>query len=309
MYKKLKLYLPLMLIAIIFFSCSREDPNPITPPAPTPLAEVKMNEIYARGDSTNPDWVEIYNPNNSSVDIGGYKIYDIGGQSGSKPKKEIPSGTIIPAKGFYVIPVDDGTASGFGLSSSGEKIWLEKLAGVLIDSVTFPALGLDSSYARKPDGSNNWQIIFPPTKGSKNDTSIVITNPLLMNEIFSRGTAADPDWIEIYNPNNSPVDLSGYKIYDIGGQGGTKPKKEFPAGTTISAKGFFVIVVDDTTASGFGLSSSGEAVWLENASGVVIDNVTFPAMPVATTSYGRYPDGTTNWQILNTITKGSPNQQ
>ena len=47
---------------------------------------------------------------------------------------------------------------------------------------------------------------------------------------------------------------------------GTKPKKEIPSGTIIPAGGFFVIVVDDTLDSGFGLSSSGETVWLEDAS-------------------------------------------
>lgn len=50
---------------------------------------------------------------------------------------------------------------------------------------------------------------------------------LVMNEIFSRGAAPDLDWIEIYNPAATQVDLTGYKIYDEGGNGGTKPKKNF----------------------------------------------------------------------------------
>ena len=94
-----------------------------------------------------------------------------------------------------------------------------------------------------------------------------ITQPIIqaqasftMNEVYSRGTIADPDWIEIYNPSSSAVDITGFKIYDVGGRTGTKPKKYFPSGSIIPANGFLVIVTDDTSASGFGLSSSGETV-------------------------------------------------
>jgi hypothetical protein len=87
---------------------------------------------------------------------------------------------------------------------------------------------------------------------------------------------------------------------------------EAPSGTTIAAHGYYVFVVDDAaianpSGSSFGLSSSGEEVWLESAAGFVIDDVTFPAMPVATTSYGRMPDGSATWGIMNNRTKGTAN--
>ena len=122
--------------------------------------------------------------------------------------------------------------------------------------------------------------------------SFLNAQTVVMNEIYSRGTTSAPDWIELYNTTSSAIDISGYKIYDTGGQTGSKTKMAIPTGTTIAAHGFFVIVTDDTSASGFGLSSSGETVWLENASGTVIDTVTFAAM-ATTQSYGRSPDGAT----------------
>jgi hypothetical protein len=140
---------------------------------------------------------------------------------------------------------------------------------------------------------------------------VVTPGKVVMNEIFSRGTAGNLDWIEIYNSGGTSVDLSGYTIYDVGGQGGTKAKKPFPTGTVVASHGFYVITVDTNSAGatdGFGLSSSGETVWLEDNTGVVIDAVPFPAMPLETTSYGRYPDGDSTWAIRNTITKGGPNQ-
>jgi hypothetical protein len=295
--------LSVILLCACLSSCGRDEPALSGPSVPV-ILPVVMNEVYSRGDSVNPDWIEIYNPNTSAMNIGGYKIYDNGGQSGSKPKKTIAAGTTLAAKSYLVIKVDTADASGFGLSSTGETVWFENGSGVIIDSLAVPALGIDSSYARKPDGSTSWQIANPPTKNGPNSTL-----PVVMNEIFSRGVAPDLDWIELYNPNNLPVNIGGYKIYDAGGQTGVKPKKEIPAGTILPANGFYVVTVDTSDASGFGLSSAGETAWLENANGNLIDMIAFPAMPVATTSYGRNPNGSTTWAILNTITKGSSNNQ
>lgn len=264
---------------------------------------IKLNEIFSRGTIAQPDWIEIYNTSTSSIDVSNYKIYDIGGQSGTKPKKLFPAGSIVPPNGFFVIVTDDSDTSGFGLSSSGEKVWLENDAGVVIDSVDFPALEVNQSFIRYPDGASNWLKTDSITRGTAN--FYLALSAVKMNEIYSRGTTTDPDWIEIYNSSSSPVDLTGYKIYDNGGQGGTKPKKQFPNGTIIPPNGFYVIVTDDADPSGFGLSSNGEEVWFEDASGTVIDNVVFPAMDL-TQSYGRLPDGGT-WQLLNNITKGFSN--
>lgn len=303
---KLKVLASIIFIPLLFVSCSRDEPNPIIPAPPPTINPVVMNEIYSRGTADDPDWIEIYNPNSSAVDMSGYKIYDNGGQSGSKPKKEFPTGTVIPANGFYVIVTDDADASGFGLSSGGEEVWLENAAGTVIENVVFPALEATQSYGRIPDGGN-WQVVDNITRGASNSTGGDVVLPIVMNEIYSRGDATNPDWIEVYNPNAAPVNIGGYKIYDNGGNAGTKPKMEFPAGTILNAKGFYVIVTADGSEADFGLSSGGEEVWLEDATGTVIDNVLFPAMDI-TQSYGRYPDGNQNWQLLNTITRGTANQ-
>lgn len=307
MKKTLLFFISIMIVATFFVSCNRDEPSIVATPTPT-ILPVTLNEVYSRGDSLNPDWIEIYNPNNSAVTIGRYKVYDNGGLSGSKPKKEVPTGTVLAARGFYVITVDTADASGFGISSNGETVWFENASGTIIDSVVIPALGVDTTYARVPDGTANWTAITPATKGATNSTGGTVL-PIVMNEIFSRGIASDPDWIELYNPNSTPVTIGGYKLYDGGGNQGTKPKLEIPAGTTIPANGFVVIVTDITTEPwGFGLGSGGDETWLENAGGIVIDHQVVPAMPVATTSYSRVPDGSTNWVISNTVTRGTPNQ-
>jgi len=263
---------------------------------------VKMNEVFSRGTDTDPDWIELYNGSTEQMDLSGYKIYDSGGQTGEKPKKEIPAGTVMLPNSFLVIVTDDTAASAFGLSNKGDEVWLEDATGTVVDNVLIPALADTESYGRIPDGGI-WQILTTITRGL---TNVVVSDELVkMNEIFSRGSDPDLDWIEIYNGAATPIDISGYKIYDDAGQAGTKPKKEFPAGTVIPANGFLVIVTDDTSESGFGLSSNGEEVWLENTAGKLIDNVDFPALE-KTQSYGRVPDGG-EWKIMDTITRGFSN--
>ena len=304
----LMLFAALLIVAGSFLSCSREAPT-LTGPPPVVVVPVVFNEVYARGTVANPDWIELYNPNADSIDIGGYAVYNLAGKTGAKPKKTIPVGTHIQGTGYYVLVVNDTiSTSAFDLSAAGETVWFANATGTAIDSVAIPALGIDSSYARKPDGTGAWVITTPPTKGDAN--SIL---PVVMNEIFVQGVVGNLDWIELYNPNTVSASLDGYKIYDIGGQSGSKPKKPFPVGTTIPAKGFYVIIVDTASfagdLSGFGLSQSGEAVWLENAGGNIIDHVTFPAMSTSNgaATYGRKPDGSSSWQILTVITRGTSN--
>jgi hypothetical protein len=297
------LLLPLFALAAVMAACDREEPAIVAPPDTT--VPVKMNEVYSRGDATSPDWIEIYNPNSKPIDISGYRIYDSGGQGGTKPKMQIPAGTTLPAMGFFVLTVDTQEEAGFGISSGGETVWFENAAGALIDSVAIPALGVDTSYARVPDGAANWTKLTLPSRGTTNVTGGGAL-PVVVNESYSRGVATDPDWIEIYNPNDAPVTIAGYKIYDTGGNSGTKPKMEFPAGAVVPGKGHYVIVVDVSDEFGFGLSSGGDEVWLENAAGTVIDNVAIPAMET-TQSYGRFPDGSATMKLLNTITRGSAN--
>lgn len=140
---------------------------------------IKMNEIFARGVSGNLDWIEIYNSSSAAINIGGYKIYDSGGHNGTKPKKLFLTGTTIPGYGYTVIITDTadfpGDLSGFGLSSSGETVWLEDSLGTVIDTIAFPATALTQSYGRAPDGGP-WKLLSTITRAKSN---VVLTEILL----------------------------------------------------------------------------------------------------------------------------------
>jgi len=146
----------------------------------------------------------------------------------------------------------------------------------------------------------------------KDDEYVDDTTPgsdivLVINEVASNNGDPNPDWMEIYNPGDAEVDISGFGVYD-------KPAAiyTFPAGTKIAAKGFFVVVCDVALAgtdpakyAAFGISSGGESVFLVDTNTAIIDQVDVPAMPLGI-SYARIPDGGDVFANANP-TKGAEN--
>lgn len=128
---------------------------------------------------------------------------------------------------------------------------------------------------------------------------------VVINEIApSNSLIADPagetnDWIELYNTTSSAINLSGYYLSDSKSH---LKKFMFPSGASIPANKYLIIWADgDTLQAGlhtsFKLSSSGESLYLSNASAQIIDEVTF-GLGTGDMSYSRVPDGadTFVWQ-------------
>ncbi len=251
-----------------------------------------INEICAKGD---PDWLELYNPASADLNIGGYSIYD--GDSESN-KSVFPHSALVPAKG-YLLWYCDEVQTNFKLSADGEMVTLEDSGGRQIDAVTFPALENGQSYGRTEDGGEVWAIFTKPTPEMSNAVSDTSDLQLFINEIFATG---DPDWLEIYNPLDTDVDLSGFYLYD---EESASDKSVFPAGTRISAGEFLVWHCDDVQTK-FKLSSNGETVILEDSAGNQIDRVSFPETEEGT-AYGRVQDGAAEWRLFSNPTPGKSN--
>lgn len=135
---------------------------------------------------------------------------------------------------------------------------------------------------------------------SDNDPKPVTEEGLYINEIYASGE----DWVELYNSLEISKNMSGYRIYD-----NPDAKYTLPAGTTIPAKGYLILACNDLGTglnTNFKLTSSGETIYLENASGTLINRVTFPALNEGQ-SYGRYPDGSSTLAISGSTTKGTSN--
>jgi len=110
-----------------------------------------------------PDWVELYNPTDSDIDISGYVF----SKSFSKKndKYEIPSGTIMTPGSYFVFDPE------FPMSSSGCGLILADVNNSPVDSVIVPKLKYDTVYARREDGQGDWGIKEPSPGWSNNEST------------------------------------------------------------------------------------------------------------------------------------------
>jgi hypothetical protein len=123
-----------------------------------------------------------------------------------------------------------------------------------------------------------------------------------------------PDWIEIHNPDLTPVDLGGFHLSDDA----TVPTRwTFPAGTTLQPGGYLVVFASNKNRStpgqplhtNFSLSAAGESLLLSAPGGSPVLNSWTPFPPqTGDVSYGLLaPTSGALSSFFNTPTPGAPN--
>lgn len=131
-------------------------------------ATVVINEMELNPPEGGVDWVEIYNPDNDSVDISSWtaKITD-GSWVGDFPAA--PAGTMLPAKGFYVF----NGLPGWNHNDGGYATLFDA-SGEAVDKTADRDDGMDNdfTYGRHPDGydtdkDGDWGL-GSATKGESN---------------------------------------------------------------------------------------------------------------------------------------------
>ncbi|HQI49229.1 MAG TPA: CotH kinase family protein, partial [bacterium] len=136
---------------------------------------------WSNADGAYEDWIEIYNPDSTPVDLAGYYLSD---RLQSAAPWRIPTGqparTVLPAGGFRLFYADGrpelgADHLGFKLDKEGEQIILLKPDGVkLADSVSYPVQFRDISFSRSPDGSAAWVYTPNYTPGTANRTGYAL---------------------------------------------------------------------------------------------------------------------------------------
>jgi hypothetical protein len=271
--------------------------------------EVRLNEFMARNlgavvDSygQNADWIELHNPGSTAVDLGGYGLIL---QFGSTNRWDFPKGVSVNARGYLVIWCDASRAastqpgaalnSGQSLSGQGGLVGLVNKSGQTIDSVEYGFQLDDASLGRATD--LQWQLQAVPSPGKTNGLtrSTGTVQELRINEWM-----ADPktgsDWIELFNPNDQPVSLTGCLLTD---DPASPVTNAFPIGplSLIEAGGWVLFIADKKTNSGpdhvsFSLNKRGGALLLSDAKARQIDRIDY-GQQTNGISEGRLPDGDT----------------
>jgi hypothetical protein len=269
-----------------------------------------INEVLARNRSLIVgtqivDFVEIYNPNGSSFNLGGMSLSVNSQQAG---EWIFPTGATIAGNGYLLIKCNgDSPAStnladfNIGESLDGESggVYLFNTNGQLMNFVEYGPQVDDLPIGLS---GGQWRLLSNATPLTANAAPVILgnTTALRLNEWMPNPAKGD-DWFEIYNTTNRPVDLSSVSLSDdpsIVGQGMFRPAPL----SFIGPNGFVKWVADANAGSGhdhvnFGLDSQGDALLLYNVVNgtnfTLIDSLGFGAQSSGVSS-GRLLDGQTN---------------
>lgn len=267
------------------------------------------------------DWIEIYNPNNDTIDLAGYSLTD---NFANPFRYTIATGndsTKISPGGHLLIWADDDRSQGilhtnFKFNATGDQLALIDRSGEIVDTVTFGIVATDISYGRKYDGSAEWKEFTVPTPRAANWTwtadRIVINEFQTDNSSTIADEYGDHDqWIELYNPNGDTIDIAGWfltnnssaDLYRIG----------FDTDTTkIPPYGFLLAWTDNEIAEGvmhtnFNLNPAGGRLALNKPDKAISDTITYRSAIPSDQSYGRSADGVDNWVLFTQPTPDSSN--
>lgn len=193
-----------------------------------PVPNLVINELLASNDAAYPDgdgefddWIEIYNPSNSAIDLAGIFLSD----NPNNPNKwELPNISLATNEYLLIWADEDGHQgdrhANFKLSKDGETLGLylgEENGFAVVDQITYPSQTTDVSYGRLPNGVGEFQVLdfISPRQNNEDTTTVVIGG----------GPPTDVDELTISpNPFNHDLTIShpylaaNLRVYSISGQ-------------------------------------------------------------------------------------------
>lgn len=194
-----------------------------SPDADDPESEIHkilINEVLANSEAPQTDAVELFNPNDADINVGGWYLSD----KQSSPKKwKISEGTIVPAHGFVVF--NEGHYEGdqiqyaatefgssFSLSSKGEGIFLFSAApsGELTGYQTgfdFEASEPGISFGRYVNSTNKEQFVAQAVNTLGETNGLPKVGPVIINQIMYHPDENQFEFIELVNISGEKVDL------------------------------------------------------------------------------------------------------
>lgn len=341
----------LMAAATLATGCKNDSEEDLLPPdGDADYTHILLNEICGAGaESEDPngeaDWIEIYNAGTETVNLGGVTVEKTDEEGHVEvvctfsTTREIASGvylvlnypTELSAKISNKKPVAITlrTPSGDVIDVFDRDTEIEEGTGLADDFGNRKGHRPGGSYARIPNGGNDWAVVGSATPGAENvadeddgegnadspvfDPSAVKDySGLVLNELNGNKPVK---FIEICNTLDKAVDLEGVMLR----KNDEDPVIWVAPKISIGANGRLVLVSDqetNNTAAGFegGLSAkkSVKIELLDPAGGLldVFKNLsadrteTWDAAPLYNgetnvESFGRWPDATGEWFTMN----------
>ncbi len=190
---------------------------------------------------------------------------------------------IIGEKDSSIADPVDGTAIADDSDASDNRVSININHGV--GTTSFSNLGVSASwYFEIFPYTNSASDIDFKTNGTVQTGNATTANAIQITEIVYNSPSTDWEWVELYNPTASAIDISGYTIIDAY----PNTMTTFPGSTSISATSYFTVVVSGGGTAQFsadydpgagnyvgGLNNGGDSVILKDASGNIVDQVDY----------------------------------
>ena len=281
-----------------------------------------LNEVLAFNNSavTNAEgraaeFAEVFNPAAEPFDLSGFTL----STDFAHPNQwAFPPGTVVGGNEYLVVWFDSDQPAttnagallntGRGLRGHGDALYLFNPSAQVVDGFKFGFQIPGMSVGRR-DGQ--WRLLSAPTPGAPNTEPATLGNVsnLRINEWMAVPVEGD-DWLELFNADASPVDISGIYLTDDPSVFG-QTKFQVRALSFIAPHGFILWQADGNSGKGpehlsFSLDSLGETLRLYDTNFALIDAVDFSVQQTGI-SEGRLPDGSANLVSLSWSTPGASN--
>jgi hypothetical protein len=216
--------------------------------------------------------------------------------------------TLYFQKGTNIIAVEIHQSSG---TSSDISFDMEITGSAFITGE--PQSYEGSHLTLTPDGG---LTIHPVFSRSEEIPHVVINEFMASNQnAYEDEFGEHADWIELFNTEQFDVNIAGFYVTDdLGKPFKWKIPDGFPDITTVLAGGYIVLFADKDTLQGplhldIKLGAGGEEMGLSLITNNMfhwIDTVTYGPQ-TTDVSFGRYPDGSSNWEMMAQYTPGASN--
>lgn len=314
-------------------SSSSASPQMTTGPTTIRITELLPNP---NGDDADHEFIELFNYGNAPILLAGWILADTATHYTITPDT-YDDFTMMPGEYFAFYRLLTNIALN---NTGGDSVTVSNQSGTVIDSVNYAESAAENeSYIRI--ASNAWQWSATPTPGLANQITAKKTSsasssssgtptntqtatpnsPIpadtspshsLMMDPFRQiyfsellpnpdGSDTDLEWIELFNPNTTTVDIGGWTLSDIGSS--DKPYR-FPITVHLAGLSFLVI---DRDESNIALNNTGsETVTLIDDENRTVHSVTYNSPP-EDTSYAYIIDA--GWEWTNVLTPSATNER
>jgi len=306
-----------------------------------PVAQnLRITEIMYHPQDPNTEFIELKNIGAETINL--FWACFTNGIDFTLPDVELESGEYAvvvnnPAS-FAIFAAEDPNIPGDlqilgayegSLDNGGEEIELQDAVGQIIHDFDYEDSWYDitdgegfSLTIKDPAGTdpNLWdakQGWRPSARvggsaGWDDTETIPAIGSIVINEILAHSHAAEPDWIELHNTTNKPINIGGWFLSDNNDDDPNRTKYEIAEGKSIGANGYIVFYEDqhfsNETDPGchepFALSEGGETLYLQSGLGGELtgyyDDEQFGASET-NVAFGRYQKSTGTFNFINRL--------